>query len=131
VHGDGRRPGALLRSAVAVIIVLLVLLPVAVAAYRGARLSLENASPSARAAGAQQERRWRCVEQEIAAAVPTHAKVTVPMDQSLLPYQRAMELTAPHARVVSRASQADFELRLVPARRHGKCWNFRVEARRL
>jgi hypothetical protein len=131
MQGEDRRRGALLRSAVAIVIVLLALLPVAVAAYRGARMSLDNADSASRAAGAQQERRWRCVEREIDAALPRDAKVTVPMDQPLLPYQRALELAAPHAQVVTRASQADFELRLVRAKRHGVCWNYRVEATRL
>jgi hypothetical protein len=131
MHGDDPRGGAAFRSAVAMIVVLLALLPVAVAAYRGARMSVTTADSASRAAGAVQERRWRCVEQEIEAALPMGAKVTVPMDQPLLPYQRAMELIAPHAQVVARASQADYELRLVRAKRHGRCSNFRVEATRL
>jgi molybdenum cofactor biosynthesis enzyme MoaA len=114
-----------------VLIVLLALVPVGVAAYRGVRMSLDTADAESRIAGARQEARWRCVEREIDAALPAGAKVTVPMDQPLLPYQRALELAAPHAQVVSRAGQADFELRLVKAKRHGKCWNFRVDARRL
>ncbi|MGZ4608808.1 MAG: hypothetical protein ACXV4A_07270 [Actinomycetes bacterium] len=131
MQGQDRRGGTVLRLTGALLVVLLALLPVAVAAYRGARMSVDNADSASRAAGAKQERKWRCVEREIDAAVPAGAKVTIPMDQPLLPYQRALELVAPHAQVVSQAAQAKFELRLVKATMHGRCWNYRVAVRRL
>jgi len=126
-----RRQSSVLRSAAAAIILLLALLPVLFAAYRGATLSARSAESDARVAGARQERGWRCVEREIRATVPAGAEVLVPMDQPLLPYQRAMELVAPRARTVARQAQADMELRLVRAARHGTCQNFRVQVRHL
>jgi len=120
------RNQALLRLILPILIALIALAPVVLSSYRGARMSLGFVDTSSRDVGARQERRWRCVEREIAEALPQGAKVTVPMDQPLLPYQRAMELVAPHAEVVSQASEADYELRLVRSQRRGTCWNFRV-----
>ncbi len=120
-----------LRRVAALLIALTALAPVVLSSYRGARMSLGFVDGSSREAGARQERRWQCVEREIAEALPEGARVTIPMDQPLLPYQRAMELVAPHAEVVSQASQAEYELRLIRSPRGGTCWNFRVDATRI
>src|SRR4051794_7079631 len=128
-HGTQRATGSVggrvVRVTLVVLVVLVALVPVGVAAYRGARMSAHSADGAARLAGSRAETRWRCVEREIDAALPAGSRVTVPMDQPLLPYQRAIELAAPHLQVVSRAADADYELRLVPARQGGRCWNYR------
>lgn len=131
MRGDARPGRAPLRAVVTLAVLLVAVAPVGVATFRGAKISLDHAGPHARHQGARDERRWRCVGREIDAALPAGSRVTVPMDQPLLPYQRAMELVAPHARVVARAADADVELRLVRAPRHGPCWDFRVVVRRL
>lgn len=119
-----------LRSAAAVAVTLGALTPVAVAAQRGADLSAETLSSSARAAADRREGGWQCLERRIDALLPRGANVVVPMDQPLLNYQRALEMVAPHAEVVDQRSEADYELRLVPAA-GTRCSAFTPKVRRI
>jgi hypothetical protein len=107
------------------------LAPVAAAAQRGADLSTDTLKASARAAAERREDGWRCLERKIDARLPSGAKVLVPMDQPLLSYQRALEMVAPHARVVDEPSEADYELRLVPATGSTRCSPLTPQVRRI
>ena len=106
------------------------LAPVVVAAQRGADLSAGTLSSSARAVADRREAGWRCLERRIDALLPSGAHVLVPMDQPLLSYQRALEMVAPHAEVVDQRSDADYELRLVPAPGN-RCSSLAPQVRRI
>ena len=129
IGADRARLGAL-RSLAALAVTLGALAPVAVAAQRGADLSAGTLSSSARAVADRREAGWRCLERRIDALLPPGAEVLVPMDQPLLNYQRALEMVAPHAEVVARRSDADYELRLVPAP-GTRCSSFAPKVRRI
>jgi hypothetical protein len=107
------------------------LAPVAVAARRGAAISTHTVATDARTAAARREAGWECLERRIAALVPAGAEVVVPMDQPLLNYQRALEMVAPHARVVDETRQAGYELRLRRARGSTRCSTLVPQVRRL
>lgn len=111
--------------------VVVALTPVAVAARRGAAISTDSVAADARSAAARREAGWECLERRIAALVPAGAAVVVPMDQPLLNYQRALELVAPHARVVDDARQAGYELRLRRATGSTRCSRLVPRVRRL
>ncbi len=107
------------------------LAPVAVAARRGAAITTATVAADARSAAARRESGWDCLERRIAALVPAGAQVVVPMDQKLLNYQRALEMVAPHARVVDRPDRARYELRLVRATGSTRCSPLAPRVRRL
>lgn len=120
-----------LRSLAALAVTVGAFAPVAVAAQKGADLSVETLSSSARTAADRREAGWRCLERRIDALLPRDALVLVPMDQPLLNYQRALEMVAPHAQVVDEPRAADYQLRLVPATGTTRCSPFTPQVRRI
>jgi hypothetical protein len=119
-----------LRSLAALAVTLGALAPVAVAAQRGVDMSAGTLSSSARALADHREAGWSCLERRIDALLPPDAHVLVVMDEPLLSYQRALEMVAPHAEVVARRSEADYELWLVPAPRN-RCSSLAPKVRRI